>query len=140
MRVFFDSCTSPVLANTLNALIEPDGGFARHIRFMDDLGLRHDTPDVDWITTLGNDGGDWIVVTADQRIRKNLAERTAWIRAGLRGFVLAAAFQDMPMNQAASRLLWRWPEMVSYIKLSAAGSMFEVSFNRNAGFKSLAVG
>lgn len=108
MRVFFDNCTSPVLANALNALVEPEGISARHIRFMPEYGFQHDTPDEAWILKLGTDQpADWIVVTGDQRIRKNIAERTAWIRAGLKGFVLAPAFDKMPMNQRASRLLWR---------------------------------
>jgi hypothetical protein len=42
------------------------------------------------------------VVTGDQRIRKNLAERAAWIRAGLKAFVLAPVYQKTPINQGAS--------------------------------------
>lgn len=140
MRVFFDNCTTPVFAGALNAFIEPLGHQARHVRLMTDYGFAHDTDDVDWITGLGRDQpADWIVVTGDQRIRKNQAERKAWISAGLRGFVLAPAYQKTPINECAAIILWRWPEMRRFIELAAPGSMFEMSINRRTGFKSLAV-
>jgi hypothetical protein len=140
LKVFFDNCTSPVLAGTLNALIQRDGDEARHVRFMADYGFAHDTKDVDWITELGTDNAEWIVITGDGRIRKNLAERTAWIKAGLKGFVLAPAYQKTPLHQCASVLLWRWPEMKTFIASAAPGSMFELPINRRpGGFISLAV-
>ena len=140
MRVFFDNCTSPVFATTLDALISPDGFAARHVRFMRDYGFDERTSDVDWINRLAADEpADWIVVTGDGRIRRNLAERTAWVRAQLKGFVLAPAYQKTPVHQCASTLLWRWPEMERFISLAAPGSMFELSINRRTGFRPLAV-
>ena len=140
MNVFFDNCTSPVLANCLHALIAPQGHAAHHVREMRDYGFAHDTPDIDWITRLGADSaGDWIVITGDQRIRKNKAERAAWIRAGLKAFVLAPSYQKTPMHQCAAVLLWRWPAMESFITQAAPGSMFELSIRRTTGFVPLAV-
>jgi hypothetical protein len=106
---------------------------------MPEYGLAHNTADVDWIRRLASDPADWIVITGDQRIRKNIVERAAWIRAGLRGFVLAPAYQKTQVHQCASVLLWRWPEMEGFISLAARGSMFEMSINRRTGFKPLAV-
>jgi hypothetical protein len=107
---------------------------------MPDYGFSHDTNDIEWITRLADDHpANWIVITGDQRIRKNLAERTAWIRARLKAFILASAYQKTPVNQCASTILWRWPEMEQFISLSAPGSMFEMSINRRTGFKSLAI-
>jgi hypothetical protein len=106
---------------------------------MPEYDFAHDTSDVDWITRLSTDAAEWIIITGDQRIRKNIAERAAWIRAGLKAFVLAPAYQKMPVNQCASVLLWRWPEMERFITLAAPGSMFEMSINRRTGFKPLAV-
>ena len=139
MNIFFDNCTSPVFAECLDALVRPNGHRARHVRFMPDYGFAHNTADVDWIARLASDPAVWIVVTGDQRIRKNLAERAAWIRAGLRGFVLASAYQKTPVNECASVLLWRWPTMEKFISAVAPGSMFEISINRGTGFKPLAV-
>jgi hypothetical protein len=106
---------------------------------MPEHGFDHDTPDVDWITKLGADNAVWIVITGDHRIRKNKAERAAWIRAGLRAFVLAPSYQKTPVHQAASTLLWRWPDMEQFISRAADGSMFELSINRKTGFEALAV-
>jgi hypothetical protein len=107
---------------------------------MDDYGFGPATSDEEWIARLGSDSPpDWIVVTGDHRIRKNKAERTAWVRAGLKGFVLARSYQKTPLNQCASILLWRWPEMEQFIRLAAAGAMFELPINRKSGFISLAV-
>ena len=139
MKVFFDNCTSPVFAGCLNALIQPDGDEARHVRFMPEYGFTHKTDDVDWITRLGADPASWIVITGDQRIRKNEAELRAWIRAGLKAFVLAPAYQKTPINQCAANLLWRWPEMRTFISSAAPGSMFELSINKRSGFVALAV-
>jgi hypothetical protein len=115
------------------------GHEARHVRYMPEYGLAHDTADIDWIMRLSADSADWIVVTGDQRIRKNFAERAAWIRAGLKAFVLARAYQNTPVNQCASVLLWRWPVMEQFISAAAPGSMFEVSINHRSGFRPLAV-
>ncbi len=139
MKVFFDACTTPLFAGCLNALIQPDGDEARHVHYMPDYGFTRKTDDVDWITRLGSDTASWIVITGDQRIRKNIAERTAWIRAGLKAYVLAPAYQKTPINQCAANLLWRWPEMRTFISSAAPGSMFELSINKRSGFVPLAV-
>ncbi len=61
---------------------------------MPDYGFTHSTKDVDWIAKLGSEpSAQWIVITGDQRIRKNLAERAAWIKAGLKAFVLAPSIR-----------------------------------------------
>lgn len=106
---------------------------------MPEYGFTEKTDDVDWITRLASDPAVWIVITGDQRIRKNVAEHAAWTRAGLRGFVLAPAYQKTPVNQCASVLLWRWPGMEKFIAAAAPGSMFELAINRSTGFKPLAV-
>jgi hypothetical protein len=71
------NCTSPVFAGCLNALIQPNGHEARHVRFMPEYGFAHNTDDIDWITRLSTDAAQWIIVTGDQRIRKHIAERAA---------------------------------------------------------------
>lgn len=138
MKVFFDNCTSPVFAGALHALISRTDHEARHVRFMPD-GFSGSTTDVEWISRLASDQSPWLVITGDQRIRKNMAERSAWKRAGLKAFVLAPAYQKTPVNECAAILLWRWPEMEKFISLAAPGSMFELSINRRTGFVPLAV-
>jgi PIN like domain len=140
LRVFFDNCTSPVLPAALHAFLETEGSSAHHVRFMSDYGFDEDTDDEDWIMRLGEDKpADWIVVTGDKRITRNKAERAAWVRAGLKGFVLAPALQNTPVHRQASLLLWRWPSMGAFIVAAAAGSMFELPIGRGGKFRPLPV-
>jgi PIN like domain len=50
--------------------------------------FRQDALDPEWLTAVGEK--NWIVVTRDERIRYNVAERQAMRRAKVRAFVLAA--------------------------------------------------
>lgn len=140
MRIFFDNCTSPVLAEVLDAYIRSYGGTARHIRGMINYGLRHDSTDIEWIERLNLDRpADWVVITNDAQIRRHKANRAAWLSAGLKGFVFASGFQKMPMNQIASTLIWRWPEMEGFIRSAAPRALFELPVKRSSGFKPLTV-
>lgn len=47
-----------------------------------------DAPDPQWLTAAGRN--NWIVITRDERIRYNVAEKQAIRRAKVRAFVLAA--------------------------------------------------
>lgn len=85
-----------------------NGHQAIHLR---DLPLTHPT-DVQWIEFLAREGGDWLVITGDGRIRKNRAEREAFRQARLKGIVLAPAFQKTPMNQCRAVLVYRWPALL----------------------------
>ena len=141
MRVFFDNCTSPVLPASLHAFLTTRGSSAHHIRLMGGAyAFRADMPDEEWIRRLGDDKpADWIVVTADRRISKNKAERAAWVKARLKGFVFAPALQKVAVNQQASLLLWRWPDMEIFISAAASGSIFELPDGRSGKFRPLTV-
>ena len=107
---------------------------------MSNYGFNQNTDDEDWIRRLGEDRpADWIVVTGDKRITKNKAERAAWIKAGLRGFVLAPAFhkKKTPVHQQAALLLWRWPTMETFILATTPGSLFELPVSRGGRFRPL---
>lgn len=107
---------------------------------MVDYGFDAATPDINWMTRLAEDRpSDWVVLTGDDRIRRNKAERTAWKRARLKGFVFARGFQKTPVHQTAALLLWRWPEMESFVGSAAPGSLFELPIGRSSGFVPLTV-
>lgn len=107
---------------------------------MSDLGLKPSSTDVEWITRLGQDRPvDWIIITGDDNVRRNKAERVAWVRSGLRGFVPASGLLKMPLNQQAAIILWRWPEMRRVIGSMAGGTMLELPVNRSTKFKALSV-
>ena len=93
MRVFFDNCTSPVLASTLHGFASSANHTAVHIKDAD-CG-RHAT-DMEWIAMLASDATHrWVVVTGDIRLSKNKAERAAFRSAGLFRFVLRSAYAKL---------------------------------------------
>jgi PIN like domain len=133
VKVFFDNCTPPTLATTLNGFIQKDGHSAHHIK---DLPCGRDAADVDWIAMLGQEPHVWMVVTGDDRIRKNKAERAAYRSAELSGFVLAPAYQKTPMHQVASFILWRWPEMEQRFDTGGA-AMYELPMSKSSKIRPL---
>jgi hypothetical protein len=134
VKLFFDNCTSPVLADTIHGFVRHLGHSAHHVK---DLPCGRHAPDDAWIKFLDEDEAVWIVVTGDDRIRRNRAERTAFRAAGLRGFVLAPAYQRTPINQQASFLLWRWPEMEQILSLLGGAALYELPMTRKSKIKPL---
>lgn len=133
--MFFDNCTTPVLAETLDGYLRYREGSASHIR---DLPCGRHAPDLEWMAYLAGTGDDWLVVSGDGRIQRNKAERVAYRQAGLKGFVLASGYQKTPIHQQASFLIWRWPEIDDLLKL-APPFLFEIPMHRHAGFRQLPV-
>lgn len=99
MNVFFDNCTAPLLATTLDGFINHFGHRAFRIKDVARLPNGRDSTDEEWIGFLQNDPNDWIFVTGDGRVLKNRATRTALLSARTHGFVLAPAYQKTPLHQ-----------------------------------------
>jgi hypothetical protein len=137
VKIFFDNCTSPVLASTLNGFVAHLGHSAHHIADLTDLPRGRHSADIEWIELLGKDKHVWMVVTGDGRIQKNKAERAAFRAAGLSGFVLAPAYQKTPMNQVASFLLWRWPEMEQLFNLVTGPALHEQPVHRTSKIRQM---
>ena len=134
MRVFFDNCTSHVLADTLNGYLRHLQHSAHHIR---DLPCGSSAPDLEWIAMLAGSGEEWIVITGDGRIRRNKAERAAFQQASLKGFVLAPSYQKTRMHEVASTLVWHGPGMENLIRLVQGAALFELPISRTPRFRSL---
>jgi PIN like domain len=139
--VLFDNCTSPVFASTLNGYVEHLGHRAFHLRDEDPqghkLGINRHSPDESWMNAIHQDGRVWIIITGDDRIRKNPLLRMALRKAEIRGFVLAAAYQKSPLNLTASMIVRKWPEMEQQMRLSQGAALFELTVNFKSGFKPL---
>lgn len=127
MKVFVDNCLSPTLASTLDGYLRHTGSEAVHIA---DAPCGRHASDLEWIAWLRVGGSDWLVLTGDTRIRRNRAERAAFRQAGLRAIVLAPGYQKVPVNQQASFVLWRWPDVEAIVRLTAAPFMFELPLNK----------
>jgi len=135
MNVLFDNCTSPVMAATLHGFIRGDGHEAVHVR---NLPLK-DPTDIAWMEYLAQSGRQWLVVTGDQRIRKNKAEAEAFRRANLRGVVLAAAYQKTPMHRCCAVIVHQWPNLYDTVRRFDPPFMLEMSINFSGRFRQLPV-
>lgn len=134
MKVFFDNCVSPVLAASLGGFVAHQGDEAVHIK---DLDCGRHAPDLVWITMLAESRQEWLVITGDRRLQRNRAERLAFRQAGLRGIVLAGAYQTFAVNQQASFLLWRWPDVQAIVRLTEPPFLFELPANRTSRIRPL---
>jgi len=137
VNVFFDNCTAPLLATTLHGFISHSGHSATHIKDVSGLPTGRHSSDLEWISHLHADPGDWIFVTGDGRVLKNSATRRALLSARLHGFVLAPAYQRTPLHQLASTIVWKWPEFEAVTQLLAAPSMHEVPVGRGSKMRAL---
>lgn len=134
MRVFFDNCTSPVLASPLHGYVSHAGHAAHHIK---DLPCGRHAMDVEWIRFLSTSSEAWIVITGDARIFRNKPERAAFRAAGLRGLILARSYQKTPLHQVASTLIWRWPDIERLMSIVGGPALYELPVTRGGRISSL---
>lgn len=137
MKVFFDNCTSPVLAATLHGFIAQSGDEAVHIRDLVGLQGGRSAPDVVWIDYLRQHPAEWIFISADDRIRKNPAERQALRNAGLHGFIMARGFQKQGLDKRAAALILRWSDIKRITSIVMRPAMHEIPVGTGAKLKQL---
>lgn len=113
MKFFFDNCLSPQLATGIRGFAGTRDYETGHLREL----FTQDIPDVEWLERLGREG-DWIIISADQRISRNPAERLAWRESHLTTFFFAPPWaSDSFWSQAKSLVTW-WPEIVRQAHLT----------------------
>lgn len=134
MKILFDNCTSPVLAATLGGFVRHLGHEARHLR---EMPCGPDADDLVWITLLAQDPAHWIVITGDDHLYRNRAERAAFRSSGLTGFVFARGYQKTPMNQWAALLLWRWPDIEQISRIVRGGALYRLPVKLGAKIEHL---
>lgn len=109
MKFFFDNNISPAIAKALRALRVD----VQHLK--ERPGWEGgEVADVEWISALA--GEDCIVVTGDDRIRRNPAERAALARAGLRVVFLPGHVVKLRLLKQASVLLDWWEDIDRDVK------------------------
>lgn len=134
MKVFFDNCLSPVLADTLNGYLKHENSEAVHIS---NHSCGRHAKDCDWMQALGEDNCVWIVITGDKRISRNIVEKQAFRRWGLKGFVTPKSYQNIDLNEQAAHLLLCWKRMVNYIGQSTLGTLIEMPTKSGGKFRPL---
>jgi hypothetical protein len=137
VKVFFDNCTAPVFASTLDGFIRHEGHSAFHIKDLPGLPNGRHSTDLEWIELLKRSPERWMFITGDGRLLKNAAERAALRSAGLHGFVLAPGYQKTSLNQVASLLVWKWPELLQATNLLQAPAMHEIAIRQSTKLRAL---
>lgn len=108
MKFYFDRTQSPHLARAAGEIL---GLLGHQFEYSRKRYPDRDPGDRVWLGELGAEG-NWIVITGDERIRKNPGERHVWRQAGLTTFFLQDAWQNTPGEEQAWRML-RWlPRMI----------------------------
>jgi hypothetical protein len=123
MNFFFDRCMSCRLARAIQALEEHHTSRAHD----DDERFNEHTPDTEWLESLGRDGLDWIVLSADARILRNKVERQALREANLTFFCMGHSWSGMNLDDYAWKFMKVWPKIKECASGCRAPTIFEVS-------------
>ncbi len=129
MRFYFDRTQSPFLACAVGEVLVFMGHAFEHAR------RRYPDRDPGDIAGMGELGaeGDWVVITGDDAIRRNPAERRAWREMRLTTFFLQPAWMHTRMEEQAWRML-RWlPRLIDIAGSEAIGTGLSVPLRWHGG-------
>jgi hypothetical protein len=93
------------------------------------------TPDLDWLNALANEGG-WTIISLDAFRKKAGAERKVIRESGLSVFVLQPSWANYPYWDKTAQLMRWWPRIVEQANLVEAIAM-EVPWKISGKFKQL---
>lgn len=79
------------------------------------------TPDLVWIKALGEEAGDWYIVSIDKFKKSRGAEREALRRAGHTVYVLDPQWSSQPFWQKSARMVLWWSTVLQHAKLTDGG-------------------
>jgi hypothetical protein len=117
VKLLIDHNLSPALARSLQPLF-PD----HEIKSLRDR-FPVDVSDVEWITTLSDEGG-WAALTKDNRIRTRPHERQAMDASRIVYFFLNAGWRKYSVPETAARLIRLMPTMAAQVDLVERGRFF----------------
>ena len=123
MRFFFDNNLSTKLAKSVHVLVAPEH---QVVHLKDRFAAN--TPDETWMSALARET-DWVIVSADLRIRKNPHEVEAWKAAGHTTFFLKDRWIEMDFWTQAWKLVKCFPAIMSQARRSKPGDAFVVTVN-----------
>jgi hypothetical protein len=123
LNFFFDRCVAVHLARMLNAY-DRENTIA-HLD--DDNRFSPATADIDWIQTLASDDPKPILMTADQRLRRDPVERRALASSGLTVVFFRAGFHNLTFHDQAIKLLTIWPTIVEVVSHAREPMAFEIT-------------
>ena len=122
MKCLFDNNLPPKLARTLSYLEGDDGITVQHLNEK----FPRNTPDIDWINALANEG-DWFIITKDNQIRKKPHERKAWQESHIPIVFLSKTWFNHDFWEISWRLIKYWPDLKESIINNRKIDSFELS-------------
>ena len=124
MKCLFDNNLSPKLARTLKFLEGDDGIPVVHLKEK----FLSDTPDIEWIKKLNQEGG-WFIITKDTHIRKRPHERKVWQESNIPIVFLSGAWTKIDFWSIAWRLIKYWPNLKENIKRCRKNESLDLTIN-----------
>jgi hypothetical protein len=137
VKVLIDHNISYRIAHALAILAEPNGHqvFAKSDLFDTNISV----PDVEWLTTLGEEGDRWAFISDDHRIYRNPQERAALVSARIIGFFLQPAWRKPKVSEfeRAARLILWWPKLMNQCEIVSPPAAFGVPINPTSRLESI---
>ena len=121
MIFLFDRCLAERLARIIAAY-----EVNHKVRFLDDH-FDKATKDVDWIKAVSIWDEPPVVISADNRMRRDPVERQALATSKLTLVFIKAGFHNFSMHDQALKLLKIWPEIVTETKRVVEPTAFEIT-------------
>lgn len=85
------------------------------------------TRDIDWIQAIAADNPKPVLITADQRLRRDPVERHALAHSGLMIVFLRAGFHNLTFHDQAVKLLTMWPKIMDVVGRATEPTAFEIT-------------
>jgi len=131
LKCLVDNNLPPALARALHELSVNKFSHLEQVAALRDRFLA-DTADVDWIQTLGQEGG-WFVLSADQFRKHGDLERKALRQSRLIVFCLSKQWASHRYWEHSANLIRWWPHLVEQADHLQGGAAFRVPWRLNSG-------
>jgi len=92
--------------------------------------FERETPDVEWINRL-SDEGHWVIISGDRRITRNRAEYYSFRNSKLIGFFLSPGLYKAKVAKQMERILALWENIEVLARTVEGGAMFELPMKSN---------
>jgi hypothetical protein len=130
VRFFLDNCISYRLAPALTVLSELEGHQIIALREK----FPEDAADENWLLALSQER-EWVVISGDARIYRNVQRRKVWTQARLTTFFWQPAWNKANYWEKAWLMVRWWPDITRTASIFERGSGFSVPRSINGKLK-----
>lgn len=123
-NVFFDNNNPPQLARMLAGFLSAPGPAPLVVHLRD--VLPPNAMDEEWLGWIGQQPGQWIAVSQDTRMLKNVAERRAFERHVGRIVLTPKALLSRPHNERAALFVWHWRSITEIMERAAPPTVITI--------------